>query len=222
MAPYMHLDLCASLCIIYINTPRALLDKKLYQQRVEHCLKVSSCVRVLVGSKCMNYFFFPISIIQDLFYSICNFAIEKYGLCGRSHIGCFSCGTCTFKIDYVGSIRNNDVPDQSAELTMVKTGCVKSEALLKNCPSYAAHPASFSIGYPFYNILTRDILHCNNILSLPFKTRTYFYAVCYFVKTRFFIHGLSVCICPPYLECTNCAPGFCLHYNPYAAFAGDM
>src|SRR5215212_3677590 len=105
---------------------------------------------------------------------------------------------------------------------MVKAGSVKSEALLKNSLSYGTHLHFCSVvGYPLYNTLTGDKLHCNKILSLSFKTWAYAYAVCYFVKSRFIVHRLSVSVCPSYLECTNCASGFRLHHNSHTALAGD-
>src|SRR5215211_1146324 len=105
---------------------------------------------------------------------------------------------------------------------MVKASCVKSEALLKNNPRYSTQLAFCSAGHPLNNILTGDKLHCDKILSLPFKRRAYPYAVCYFVKARFVVHRLSVCICPSYLECTNCGAGLCLHHNSHTALAGYM
>src|SRR5215210_3542319 len=106
---------------------------------------------------------------------------------------------------------------------MVKASRVKSEALLKNSPRDPTHLAFCSVGYPLDNILTGDKPHCNKIPSLPFKTRTHPYAVCYFVKACFVVHCLSVCICPSYLKCTNrAATGFCLHHNSHTTLAGDM
>src|SRR5215212_3084564 len=104
---------------------------------------------------------------------------------------------------------------------MVKADSVKSEALLKNSPSYSTHLPFSSVGYPLDNTLTGDKLHCNKVLSLSFKRRAYAYAVCYFVKSRFIVHRLCVSVCPSYLECTNCASGFRLHHNSHTALAGD-
>src|SRR5829696_1206616 len=178
---------------------------------------------MLVSSKRMDYFF-SVRITQDLLHFICNYAIEQYRLCSGSYIACFSCGACTFKVNYIWSIRNNDVSCQPAELTMVKARYVEAEALLKNSRCYCAHFAlcSFVASCPVNDALTSDKLHCNQILCVPFKAWTYAFAVCHFVQACFVVHRLSVCVCPSYLERTNFAPCFCLHYNPYTALAGYM
>src|SRR5215210_5119384 len=180
---------------------------------------------MLVSSQRMDYCFFSVGIAQDFFYLICNYAIDEYRLCGGSYIACFSCGAGTFKVNYVGPIRDNYMSCQPAELTMVKACCIKAEALLKNSRRYGAHFAlcSFVVAYyPVNDTLAGDIFHCNQILCIPFKDWAYACAICHFVQACCVIHRLSVCVCPSYLECTNFTPYFSLDYNPYAALPGYM
>ncbi len=74
------LSVCLSLPTPLLNRERDLICRnklKILKECVNHCVKVGSCVEMLISSECIDCFL-SVCITQDLSHSICNCSKQKY------------------------------------------------------------------------------------------------------------------------------------------------